>query len=433
MKIAVLGAGVVGATSAWFLAQDGHEVVVLDRQDGPGKETSFANGGQVSASQPEPWANPDTPRWLLEWLGRDDAPLRVQVRADPRQWLWCLAFLRECLPHRFLDNVRQLLALGSYSRAVLQSLRAETGIEYDHLERGILRFFTDAKHFDAALRSAERIRDLGAAVEVRTAQECVAIEPALAHIQPRLAGGFYARSDESGDAHRFTVKVAGLCLRHGTRLLYSRRIDTLLREGGRITAVRVWDATGRPEILHADAFVVALGSYSPLLLRPLDIFIPVYPAKGYSVTLPVDTSHIAPHVSLTDDGHKLVFSRLGDRLRIAGTAELAGYDASVTRARCEAILQRTFEVFPHAGDRGGAQFWAGLRPATPSNVPIIGKTRYPNLYLNTGHGTLGWTLACGSAKALADIVAGREPEVAFRFMGLPQAKGLGNRNFAQAS
>jgi D-amino-acid dehydrogenase len=417
MHIVVLGAGVVGTTSAWFLSKAGHQVTVLDRQPAAGLETSFANGGQISVSHAEPWANPSAPAKLLKWLFREDAPLLFRLRADPHQWAWCLRFLAECTPARTRHNIAQIVRLGLYSRAVLRELRAETGIAYDHLERGILHFYTSQREFDAAQEPARVMRAYGCELDMKTPDECVAIEPALAHARDQIVGGSMTPSDESGDAHRFTQNLAALCAARGVRFAFGHRILQVLSAGGRITGVRVERPEGGEQIVHGDAYVVALGSYSPQLLAPLGIPLAIYPAKGYSVTLPVARPELAYHVSLTDDEYKLVFSRLGERLRIAGTCELAGYDLRLNDVRCRALVRRLNELFPGAGHLEAAQFWTGLRPATPSNVPYIGRTRIPNLYLNTGHGTLGWTHACGSGQALADIVSGRQPECDFAFAG----------------
>ena len=410
MKVLVLGAGVVGVTTAWFLNKSGHEVTVLERRDAAGMETSFANGGQISVSHAEPWANPAAPLKVLKWLAREDAPLLFRLRPDLRQWLWGLSFLRECTAARTRHKIRQIVTLGLYSRATLQALRAETGIAYDHLARGILHFYTSERELDAALEPARVMREHGCDIEMLTPERCIEIEPALKSARHLLVGGSFTASDESGDARKFTQNLAGLAAARGVKFLYGRTIAGLAVEGGRIAAVRLED-----EILTADAYVLALGAYSPLLAGTVGIRLNIYPAKGYSATVPVADPAKAYSVSLTDDEYKLVFSRLGDRLRIAGTAELNGYNVELNRVRCQALLRRTEALFPGAGDASRAQFWTGLRPATPSNVPYIGVTRYANLYLNTGHGTLGWTHACGSARALADIVSGREPEIEFEF------------------
>ena len=414
MRVAVLGAGVVGVAGAWYLARAGHEVTLVDRQPEPGRETSFANGGQISAGHAEPWAKPSVIPKVLHWLGREDAPLLFRPRADLQQWLWGLRFARECLPGRFERNTQRLAGLARYSRECLRALRAETGIAYHHLAKGILHFCTDERDFEALAAHARQMRARGIERQVKSAAECLAIEPALRDAEAPVAGGVYTPEDESGDAHEFTLRLARLAGDRGVRFELGRSIEALEVQGDRVIAART--SEGR---LKADAFVVSLGSYSPLLLRLLGIRIPVYPLKGYSITLPLlpETARAAPTVSLTDEAHKLVLSRLGDRLRCAGTAELTGYDVSVNRARCEAIVRRVRALFPALRAAAAPEYWAGLRPATPDNVPLIGRTRLANLYLNTGHGTLGWTLAAGSGRALADLVSGRRPEVDFGFQG----------------
>ena len=416
MKVIVLGAGVTGVAAAWYLSRDGHEVTVIDRQGAAGMETSFANGGQISVSHAEPWANPHAPAKLLKWLGRRDAPLLFRLRADPRQWLWGLKFLRECLPGRTRRNIRQLVNLGLYSRAQLAALRLETGIEYDRQSRGILHFYTSEREFDNAQAPARLMRELGCELDMKSADQCVAIEPALARARHLIAGGSMTPSDESGDAHKFTQALSRLAAAHGVIFHYDTVIKGVDATGGRVSGVRLKGPDGHR--LHvADAYVLCLGAYSAIHARSVGIRLAIYPAKGYSVTMPVLDPARAHTVSLTDDERKLVFSRLGDRLRIAGTAEFNGYATDLDPVRCAAILARAMHLFPGAGDSRQARFWAGLRPATPSNLPYIGSTRLSNLYLNTGHGTLGWTHACGSGRALADIIGARVPEVDFAFCG----------------
>jgi D-amino-acid dehydrogenase len=410
MRIVVLGAGLIGVTSAWFLAADGHEVIVVDRQAGPALETSFANGGQISTSHAEPWANPATPLKILKWLGREDSPLLWRLRADAAQWAWGLRFLRECTPARTRANIRAILGLALDSRARLKGLRRDLGLDYDALSRGILHFYTDEAEFAHALPQAALMREFGCERVVKTAAECLAIEPALAHAAAPIVGGTYTAADESGDAQRFTAALAQHCAARGVQFRYGAGavVSALEAAGGRLSAINL--ANG--DRLSPDVCVVACGSYTPLLLRPLGIAIPVYPAKGYSITLPVTADGPAPSVSLTDDGAKLVISRLGQCLRVAGTAEFAGYDTTLNATRIDALLRRTQQIFPQlAFSRDAVEPWAGLRPATPSNVPLIGATRLANLYLNTGHGTLGWTLSVGSGQLLADLVAGRTPGV----------------------
>ena len=395
MNVVVLGAGVVGTAAAWYLRAAGHDVQVLERREAAGLEASFANGGQISAAHALPWASPDAPWKALKWMLREDAPLLFRLRADPAQWRWSLQFLRECTPARFRANTEQLVRLGRYSQQCLHALRKETGLQYDQVERGILVLYTE-----------ERAPGPG----WKTPEECVALEPALAKGRHLLKGGALVASDESGDAHKFTVELAKRCVERGVQFDFGVSIEGLETAGNEISAVRT-----SKSLIKADAYVLALGSYSPLLARPLGIELAIYPLKGYSVTMPVKDPAAAWTISLTDDAHKLVFSRLGERLRIAGTAELSGYNTEINRVRCQAIVRRVMELFPDAGDPGKAEFWAGLRPATPGNIPYIGRTRYRNLFLDTGHGTLGWTHACGSGRAIADIVSGRRAEVDFSF------------------
>jgi D-amino-acid dehydrogenase len=414
MKVIVLGAGVVGTASAWYLSQAGHEVEVIDRREGPGLETSFANGGQVSVCHAEPWANPGAPLRILRWLAREDAPLLFRLKPDPAQWSWGLRFLVECLPGRTRENIRQILALGLHSRAMLQRLRAETGIAYDESTRGILHYYTERAEFEGARAATGIMRGLGLDREEKSVEEAVAIEPALASAASRIVGATFTPSDESGDAYLFTTGLAKLAEARGVRFRFGTQVRALRADAAGIAGIDVQTARSQ-ERITAEAYVLALGSYSPLLARPLGLSLPVYPAKGYSATVAVADSAKAPTVSLTDDGAKIVIARLGERLRIAGTAELSGYSTDLNPVRCEALVRRAEEMFPEAGDWERPTYWTGLRPATPSNVPLVGRSRIPGLWLNTGHGTLGWTMACGSGAALAALISGRDPGVDFAF------------------
>ncbi|TFW10406.1 D-amino acid dehydrogenase [Oxalobacteraceae bacterium OM1] len=422
MKVIVLGAGIIGTASAWFLNKAGHEVTVLERQPGAAQETSFANGCQISVSHAEPWANPSAPLKILKWLGKEDAPLLYRFRPEWLQWKWGLQFLRECTPSRTAHNIRQIVTIAEYSRQTLQAVRAETGIRYDALTRGILHFYTDEAEFEASLPAAKLMRELGCPRDSIDADEVVRIEPALAKVRDKIVGGDFTSTDESGDIYQFTTGLAQHAAATGVDFRFNTTITRLVREGDRIRAVEIIDAEGRHRTLQADAFVVALGSFSTPLLDPLGIRLMVYPGKGYSATYRVTNPDAAPSVSLTDDGYKLVLSRLGDRLRVAGTCELNGYTRELNTTRCEAITRRTRELFPDACDYDNPVYWTGLRPLTPSNVPYIGKTHIPNLFLNTGHGTLGWTMGCGSGRAIADIVSGRVPEIDFAFTGMPSGR-----------
>ena len=416
MNVMVLGAGITGVTTAWFLRQAGFRVSVLERQGEAAQETSFANGGQVSVSHPEPWANPSAPFIALRWIGRADAPLKLHPKADAELWQWMAGFFRECLPWRSRRNTAAIAALAVHSLAGLRKLREDVGIAdaYDVQKRGILHLF-----FEAAAHAQDRIRELaGFGIEVQscTAAQCAEIEPALAASVPRLAGGLYAPNDESGDAMLFSQALAralaadGVCFHYGTHI---ERLHTA--DGGRITGLEVCHAGGR-DTLPADAVVICLGSYGRRLLRPLGEHLPIYPFKGYSITAQVLDAARAPLVSLTDESRRIVCSRLGGRLRVAGTAELGGYGLEIDPARIAAMLEWAETRLPGAIDREHVVPWAGLRPATPGGVPIIGRSRrYENLWLNTGHGTLGWTLSCGSASVLAKLMRGEKPPVEFPF------------------
>ena len=418
MHVMVLGAGLSGVTTAWYLTQAGFRVSLLDRQAGAGLETSFANGGQISISHPEPWANPGAPAQILRWLGRPDAPLMFRPGCDPAQWTWGLRFLLECLPARTQRNTAAIAALAVWSGQRLRDLREQLGLQYDHLGRGILHlFYTQAEYLKAHER-VRALRALGIDARVLDRVQCLALEPALAARAGALAGGIHAAGDESGDAHQFTRALAERLVVAGAALHWESELLALEEgPGGDIAGARIRRADGSVERLQADAWVVCLGSYGARLLAPLGIRLPIYPVKGYSITAPVLTPGRAPSVSLTDESRRIVCSRLGERLRVAGTAELNGFDTRVRPERIAAIMAWVEAHFPDAIDPARAEPWAGLRPATPGNVPLIGRSARANLWLNTGHGTLGWTLACGSAAALAELMCKRRPAVDFPFLG----------------
>ena len=415
-RILVLGAGILGVHTAYFLRQRGYEVTVVDRQPGPALETSFANGSQISVSQSDPWASPHAPFKILKWLGKEDAPLLFRLRMDVNQWRWGLRFLYECLPSRAEHNTLQAMRLSEYSRRTLQMLRKETAIQYDHAEAGIMMIHSNKRSFDDAAAAAQLLIRNGERRDVLSVAEAVNIEPALTHTAPTLAGAIYAPNDESGDAYKFTLALAERAAAMGVQFCYATTIKKMHREGGEVSGVSVSDANGeRTE--RADAYVVALGSYSSGLLSGVGVDALIYPAKGYSATLPIVNQPGAPKGSITDDEMKIVFTTIGDRLRIAGTAELNGFDTTLNPVRCAALTKRARHHFPDLCDWAAVTYWTGLRPATPSNLPIIGQSKLKNLYLNTGHGTLGWTEGPGSARALVDIIAGVKPEVDYEFLG----------------
>lgn len=417
MKIAVLGSGVIGVTTAWWLGQAGHDVVVIDRNAGPGLESTRAGGGQLSLSYAEPWANRSAPLQLLKWLFQDDAPLRFRPRANMQQWMWSLQFFRECWPGRLEGNVRSMVALSAYSLAVLRKMRAELGIDDQYQSRGILNFYRDETALEQSQDMAEIMRELGVDRRVLSVDEVIALEPALGPFRHRLAGGDYTADDGTGDAWLFTTSLAEHARQAGVEFLFSRQVSRLFADEGRVVAAETIDGDGLYESIGADAFVVALGAYSPEVLKPLGIPCNVYPTKGYSATFPIVNPDAAPSISLTDSARKVVYSRMGSSLRMAGLADLSGFSRALDPDRCTFMKRQAHELFSTALDYDRVSFWSGLRPSTPSGVPLIGRTRIANLYLNVGHGTLGWTMAAGSGRAIADLISGHKPEPEFPFLG----------------
>mgnify|MGYP001598224054 FL=1 len=406
MKILVLGGGVIGVASAYYLNKAGHEVTVIDRADAVGRETSFANGGQISWGAGDPWAAPGIAWTAFKWLFKPHSPLVLRPRLDPAMWWWMLRFLRNATPERYAINRERMLRLARYSHACLKELREETTIKYEQQTRGTLILFRTQKDMDKAAAATMLLDRFGVPYQLLSRSGCLAHEPALKAVREKIVGGIHYPEDESGDCHQFTHKLAQLAENAGVRFQMQTTINRLEATGENITCV----ITDSGEFM-ADAYVVACGSYSPLLLRPLGIKLPVYPLKGYSITIPITNPGAAPIGSLTDESYKVVITRLGERLRAAGTAELAGYDLSLPRSRCATLTHVVRDLFPNAGDFARAEYWTGLRPMTPDNPPVIGATPFRNLFLNTGHGTLGWTMNCGSGKVLADLVSGHRPDI----------------------
>lgn len=428
MKIIVMGAGIIGVSTAWHLVQQGHDVTVVDRQGSAAMETSFANAAQISVSYCEPWANPQAPAKLLKWMLRNDAPLLFRPRLDWRQWRWGLQFLGQCTDVAFRRNVEQLVALGAYSHEALKDIVQATGIVYDRLERGIAHYYTDQQAFDSAAEAAALMRNFGVNRRVVSRSELFQIEPAYRSFADHIVGGTYTASDESGDARVFTQELAQRCEAVGVRFVYGHDIVRLEKAGGAITSVQLRKRdTGEQLPWQADAYVVACGSWSAPLLRTAGVDLSIYPGKGYSATFKLLKPEMAPWVSAIDDELKCAISRLGDTLRVAGTIEVAGYDLSLdtplAQARCQMLADRIEQVLPGvcdtrtAGEGGQPNFWAGLRPATPTNIPYIGKTQVGKLWVNAGHGTLGWTHGAGSGKALAELIGGNSPLLPFKFLG----------------
>jgi D-amino-acid dehydrogenase len=407
MKIAVLGAGITGVTTAQALAAAGHEVVVLDRQDAAAQETSFANGGQISAVHAAPWAAPYMPLQAFKWMFQADAPLLFKpLRWDPALWRWGLRFLANCTAARHSANLEKALSLAVYSRGRLQALRQRYGLTYDNTSGGIVYVYRDHASLAKGHDFAKRMADRGLPQSLLDRDALLAEEPALRDATDTLLGGVLSPEDETGDAQLFSQALARIAADDKVTFRFGTDIRALTSRDREITGI----ATGQGSIA-ADVYVVCLGSYTPRLLRPLGLTVPIYPAKGYSLTTPITNADAAPSRSITDESRFIVVTRLGNRLRAAGTAELAGWDLSLDEERLAPITADTRALFPNAADYGNIEPWCGLRPATPDSVPILGGTRYGNLFLNTGHGTLGWTMACGSAQAVADLISGRTPEI----------------------
>ena len=404
--VVVLGAGVIGINTAYWALRSGKRVCVIDRQPAAGLETSFANGGQISVSHAEPWANPSAPFKVMKWLFDDRAPLLFRPKFDIHQWLWLAKFLVNCLPRRADRNTVEIVKLATESRALLRQIREREGIRYDERSRGILHFYRDQREFAAAVGVAELMRKFGCDRAVIDTDRVVEIEPALAERKRDIVGATYTADDESGDALLYTQRLAAVCAKMGATYLWCSDATALDadRTAQRVHSVEVRTPDGYRRLRARDV-VVCLGSYSAPFLRPYGVLLAIYPAKGYSVTIPTEGSNAAPVTSLTDDEYKLVYSNLGGRLRVAGTAELSGYTRNLNLRRCRAILDNARILFPKAGNFAKATFWTGLRPTTPSNVPYIGRTRYRNLWLNTGHGTLGWTMGAGSGHRVVDMIA----------------------------
>jgi D-amino-acid dehydrogenase len=406
VKVLILGSGVIGVTSAYYLARAGHEVTVVDRQPKPALETSFANAGEVSPGYSSPWAGPGVPIKAIKWLLMKHGPLVVRPKPDPAMWIWLLKMLRNCTAQRYAVNKSRMIPIAEYSRDCLRALRNEIGIHYDERSRGTLQLFRYAAQLDHTADDVAVLKQYGVPFEVLDREGCIAAEPALAAVKDKIAGGLRLPQDETGDCHMFTQALALEAEKLGVRFLFNVKIDGLIADASRVTGVATSNG-----VLQAEAYVVALGSWSPRLLRPLGISLPVYPVKGYSITVPIADAKGAPESTVMDESYKVAITRLGDRIRVGGTAEISGYSDKLYAARRATLDHSLTDLFPRGGDLAKATFWSGLRPMTPDGPPVIGATRYGNLHLNTGHGTLGWTMACGSGRVLADVLSGRKPEI----------------------
>ncbi|KVU56322.1 amino acid dehydrogenase [Burkholderia ubonensis] len=405
MRVAILGSGVVGVTNAYYLARAGHEVTVIDRAQGPARETSFANAGQISPGYASPWAAPGVPLKAIKWMFQKHAPLAIRLDGSAFQLQWMWQMLQNCSKARYAVNKGRMVRLAEYSRECLQSLRAETGIQYEGRTGGTLQVFRTQQQLDGAAKDIAVLRDENVPFELLTPADLFKAEPALAAVSHKLTGGLRLPNDETGDCHMFTTRLAAMTEDIGVEFRYNTPIDALSIRDNRIVGVHCGH-----EFVQADAYVVALGSHSRKLLGSL-FRIPVYPLKGYSITVPIENGDAAPVSTVLDETYKIAITRFDDRIRVGGMAEIVGYDKTLKPARRETLEMCVNDLFPHGGDTSKATFWTGLRPMTPDGTPIVGRTPLPNLFLNTGHGTLGWTMSCGAGQLLADLMSSREPAI----------------------
>ena len=405
MRVVILGSGVVGVTSAYYLARAGHEVTVIDREAGPALETSFANAGQISPGYASPWAAPGVPLKAVKWMFQKHAPLAIRLDGTQFQLQWMWQMLQNCTSARYAVNKGRMVRLAEYSRDCLQALRADTGIQYEGRTGGTLQLFRTQQQFDGAAKDIAVLKDANVPYELLTSAELARAEPALAATAHKLTGGLRLPGDETGDCQLFTTRLAAMAEKLGVTFRYNTPIDALAMAGGRISGVKCGS-----EMVRADAFVVALGSYSTKFLSDI-VKIPVYPLKGYSITAPIVNAAAAPVSTVLDETYKIAITRFDDRIRVGGMAEVVGFDKSLREARRETLEMCVNDLFPGGGDTAKASFWTGLRPMTPDGTPIVGRTPVSNLFLNTGHGTLGWTMSCGSGQLLADLMSGKQPAI----------------------
>ncbi|MCX7303428.1 MAG: D-amino acid dehydrogenase [Hyphomicrobiales bacterium] len=415
MKVLVLGAGVIGVTTAYYLNEAGHEVTVVDRQAGPAMETSFGNAGEISPGYASPWAGPGVPLKAIKWLTMRHGPLAVRPRMEKAMWVWLFQMLRNCTSSRYAINKARMVPLAEYSRDSLRALRESTGIRYDERSQGTLQLFRTQAQLDGTFKDIEVLKQFGVPFELLDPEGCIAAEPGLARVREKFKGGLRLPGDETGDCNLFTARLAEICRERGVTFRFGAETSKLYRNK---TDTQVGAVKIDGEKVKADAYVMALGSYSARWMRKRHVPIPVYPVKGYSLTLPVGNVDAAPVSTIMDETYKVAITRLGDRIRVGGTAEISGYDLTLHESRRATLEHSVTDLFPDAGDATKASFWCGLRPMTPDGPPIIGPTRYTNLFVNTGHGTLGWTMACGSAKVLADIMSGRSPDIDASQLGI---------------
>lgn len=406
MKVVVLGSGIIGVCCAYYLAMDGHEVTVIDRQPGPALETSFANAGEVSPGYSAPWAAPGLVPKAIKWMLMPHSPLVIRPSIDPAMWLWGLQLLANCTEARYARNKSRMVRIAEYSRDCLDALRQRTRISYDERTQGTLDLFRTQAQVDHAAADIAVLERSGVRYELLDRDGCIRVEPALARVREKVAGGLLLPGDETGDCFKFTNRLAEMAAEVGVTFTYGRSIKALTFDGKHITGVETDQGAVR-----ADAYVLALGSYSPALLKPLGVTVPIYPVKGYSLTIPITDATGAPESTVMDETHKVAVTRLGDRIRVGGTAELGGFDLTLREKRRHTLEHVVRDLFPNGGNLSEATFWCGLRPNTPDGPPILGPCGYDNLHLATGHGTLGWTMGPGTGRVVADLVSGRAPEI----------------------
>jgi D-amino-acid dehydrogenase len=406
MRVLILGSGVIGTTVAYYLAREGHEVEVVDRQPGPGLETSYANAGEVSPGYSAPWAGPGVPLKAIQWLMMHHSPLVIKPMLDPAMWRWGLSMLRNCTEARYRVNKGRMVRLAEYSRDCLKELRAEIGIQYDDREQGTLQLFRTQKQLDGTAKDIEILKEYNVPYQLLDRTGYLKYEPALAEVQDKFIGALRLPGDETGDCFKFTNTLAERAKALGVKFRFGVDIQSIERSGKRVTGVRTAEG-----VLTADRYVLALGSYSTQMLAPLGINIPVYPVKGFSLTLPITDASKAPESTIMDETHKVAVTRLGDRIRVGGTAQLSGFDLNLDEGRRRTLEFVVNDLFPKGGEVSQAEFWTGLRPMTPDGTPILGETPIDNLLLSTGHGTLGWTMATGTGRVMADLISGKKPEI----------------------
>jgi D-amino-acid dehydrogenase len=418
MRVIVLGSGVIGVASAYYLAQQGAEVTVLDRQSGPAEETSFGNAGQISPGYSTPWAAPGIPFKAVKWMFQHHAPLAINLDGSMWQLQWMAQMLKNCNPQSYAVNKERMMRVAEYSRDCLRELRKDTGINYENRAKGTLQLFRKEAQMEAVQRDISVLEECGVSYELLNGNELGRVEPALANAQDKLVGGLHLPNDETGDCYLFTNALAQIAKELGVNFQFNQNVEKLIVEGDEIKGVQV-----NGKVLTADRYVLAFGSYSRDFLKPLDLQLPVYPVKGYSLTIPIVDPAFAPQSTVLDETYKIAITRFDQRIRVGGMAELSGFNLGLNEDRRATLQMVTQDLFP-GGDMAQASFWTGLRPMTPDSTPIIGATRFKNLFLNTGHGTLGWTMACGSGKLISDIVLNHKTDIS--------TDGLSIQRYSQA-